>query len=89
MHEIMQFWFCEYIDNYVNQERGIYFDIEELPFTLSKNQNELFSNVLCFDNNDYRRKIDCFFDSIGNVEDGHASERIVDLILKSLQEKTI
>ncbi len=78
------FLFFPDIDNYIDNERGIYFDMKELPFTISTKKSELYRSITDFNYASYIGKVQSFLDSIGNVEDGKATARAVDYILKSL-----
>lgn len=71
-----------------NTERGFYYPLETTPFSIAVNNTELCENIINFDNKDYQRKIDEFLQDKGCIEDGHASERVVDLIEKIMKEGT-
>ena len=80
------FLFAPDRDHYEHQERGFYMNYEDLPYPISSSFEQLVENI-----NDYsvelqekRRK--AFLDQIGNVEDGHASERVVNDILDFLKK---
>ncbi len=62
------------------EDRGSYFELEELPFPLAENEDELISKIILFSESDYYNKIQTFSDELGLIEDGHASERICALI---------
>ncbi len=63
-----------------NTSRGFYFPLESTPFPVAVNNNELIENIENFDNEKYRREVEKFLEEKGCIEDGHASERVVDLI---------
>lgn len=63
-----------------DRERGLYVKLEELPFLISRNTDELCNNILNFDNDTYLKKLDEYFDKVGLIKDGHATERIVKMI---------
>ena len=67
-------------DDYISNDRNLYFDINELPFISVKNNEELISHIASFDHENYQRKLDEFLKSIGSYEDGHACERVLKLI---------
>lgn len=60
--------------------RGLYYPLEETPFPLAENNSQLINNILNFDNEKYQEKVKIFLQDKGCIEDGHASERVVDLI---------
>ena len=63
-----------------NTDRGFYYPLEETPFPIARNNDELAKNIENFDNNQYIKNVDKFLKDKGCIEDGHASERVVDLI---------
>jgi CDP-glycerol glycerophosphotransferase len=65
---------------YKNMERGLYFDLSELPIPFSVNMNQLLNNIYEFNNSDYLRKVSSFMDDIEPYEDGAASERVAQRI---------
>ncbi len=73
------FIFVSYIEKY-NTERGFFYPLEETPFPIAINNKQLLDNILNFDKDIYSDKVKFFLKDKGCVEDGHASERVVDLI---------
>lgn len=74
-------------DNYVNDERGVYMDIKELPYLFADSSEELYENIRAYDKEDSNQKEKRFLDKIGNFEDGHASERVVKDILSFMDKE--
>lgn len=70
-----------------NTERGFYYPLESTPFPVAVNNEQLADNILNFDNDKYQKDIDNFLADKGCMEDGHASERVVDLIEKIMKEE--
>lgn len=68
------------LDEYLENERGLYFDIMELPFPIAKSMDELCDILSGFNSEDYYAKLEAFMGSIGSFEDGHASMRVCDYI---------
>lgn len=64
--------------------RNSYFELKDLPFSKSTNEDLLEKSILKFDHNRYAGKVSNFFKRINLLEDGHASERVADLILKKI-----
>jgi len=58
------------IDRYISKDRGLYFDIRELPFMVAKNNAELFDGIRNFDSEIYKSKISDFSKKIGSFEEG-------------------
>lgn len=71
------FIFAKDINEY---NRGFYFNINDLPFSISTNSNELIENIINFNHDIYKEKIDEFFNEISLLEDGLASQRLVNYI---------
>lgn len=69
-----------------NNERGFYYPLESTPFPIAKNNEELIQNILDFDNEKYKREVEEFLTDKGCVEDGNATERVVDLIKEIIKE---
>lgn len=67
------------LDSY-NQSRGFYYPIEETPFPICRTNDELVAEILKFDMQRQKLAIDAFLKKRGCVDDGNASNRIVDLI---------
>lgn len=63
------------------KERGLYIDYRTLPFPKAYSFNELLDCITNFDLDRHKENMRLFLEKIGNVEDGHASERIVDDII--------
>lgn len=68
------------LDDYLSNERKLYFDFNELPFYISKTNEQLINNILNFDTNYYRDNLKIFFESIKLYEKGTASKEIVQVI---------
>ena len=62
------------------KERNFYTPIEEWPFPLAENNNELQRNILRFDETDYRQKVEAHQEALGSYENGHAAECLCELI---------
>ena len=73
------FTFAMDIEKY-NNERGFYFTLEEAPFPIATDSEQLAENIRNFDEVIYRQRVDAFLKEKGCMDDGHASERIVDQI---------
>jgi len=69
-----------------NDLHGLYDDVYKTPFSVSISNAELKNNILNFNNIKYKKSIDQFLKFKGCIEDGHASERVVDLIEKIIGE---
>lgn len=66
------------------QNRGFYFDLEELPFPIAKNNEELLKNIEEYDYTKYVDKLNVFLGRLGIKEKGIASKIVVAKILKKI-----
>ncbi|MBQ9664916.1 MAG: CDP-glycerol glycerophosphotransferase family protein [Bacteroidaceae bacterium] len=73
--------------DYQKQDRSLYFDIKDLPFTISLTQDELECQLGSFDEQKYVNDINKFLRDVGSYEDGHASQRVTKYIEKWIQRK--
>lgn len=68
------------IDNYLEKERELYFEFDELPFYFSKTEQELINNINTFNLADYNKNLKTFLVAVGVYEKGTASEELVERI---------
>ena len=69
-----------------DNKRGFYYPLSATPFPVAQSNKEMMENIENFDSEKYAQKVDEFLKGKGSVEDGHASERVVELI-KEITEK--
>ncbi len=74
------------IEHYERVERGFYMSLREMPYPISVTTDELYSEIICFDIEKCKTKCDEFLAKIGNKEDGHATERVVNEIIDFLDK---
>lgn len=85
-------WICDFVltgkpgfiyaadlHNY-NEERGFYYPLTSTPFPIAQNNEEMEANIRSFDEKAYEAGCRDFLKARGSVEDGHAAERIVQII---------
>ena len=65
-----------------NTERGFYYPLESTPFPVATDNDMLMENVRNMDMEKYNVRTDAFLQEKGCMEDGNASERVADLIMK-------
>ena len=69
------FLYATDIDTY---NRGFYFNLKELPFSLAENQSEILGNINSFNYDTYINNIKTYKDEIMCIrETGHSSEEVV------------
>lgn len=76
--------YCSDIEDYVNNERGLYFNPNDLPFPLAKSNDELIDKICDFDDVTYESSVNAFLKQVGSYENGHASEEVSNYILSEL-----
>jgi len=74
------FLYAPDVEHYLSDEYDLLIDIRELPFELAVTNEELLRMIESFDSQKYETTLNGFMDKYGVCEDGHASERAVDLI---------
>lgn len=66
----------EYLD-----DRGFYCPLCEWPYPRAHNSDELYKKITEFNEEEYKRNVESFFEKWKSFDDGHASERTVDRIM--------
>ena len=74
-------------DEYENHGRGLYHTMDFYPYSFADSFEELIENIGAFDEKAFEQDRQVFLDRIGNVEDGNASARAVELIKKNITAK--
>jgi len=67
------------------KQRGFYYPIETTPFSSANNSIELINNIRNFNDEKYQKDVEQFLKDKGCMEDGHASERIVEKIIELME----
>ena len=65
--------------------RGFYYSLEETPFPIARNTEEMQEKLRSFDMAKYQADCEQFLLDKGCYEDGHAAERIVDKMLELME----
>lgn len=79
------FQFATDIDEY-KKDRNFYFQLDNLPFSLSQNNDELEKAILEFDEEKYKNKVCHFFRDVGMIKTGTASDKCAELILEICED---
>lgn len=72
-----------YVDDYKEyvEDRGdLLWRYEEIPFPIATNNKELTEKIIEFNYDNYMKKLQDTFENIGLLEDGNATERVLDII---------
>ena len=78
------FIFATDIEEY-NNERGFYYKLEDTPFPIATNNEELLANIQAFDLPAYKTAVEAFLEGKGCVDDGQAAKRTARLIADVVQ----
>lgn len=68
------------LQEYLQNERELYFNLNELPFPLTEDNDQLSQCLTQFNKQKYLTTVDSFLSKIGNYEKGNASEKIYQFI---------
>lgn len=88
LREIPCFTYATDFERY-KAERGVYYEMEELPFPYARNNDELMHNIEVFDPEDYLNKWEAFKVRTGLHETGHAAKDIADKIVGFLHGESV
>ncbi|WP_313070467.1 CDP-glycerol glycerophosphotransferase family protein [Lacrimispora sp.] len=80
------FLYADDLDQYTEERGKLLWDMFSLPFSVAKNNDELVQNIAKFNAEEYKKKLDKFYQEHGVLEDGRASERVVDVIEEWLEK---
>ena len=78
------FMYVPDLDKYI-ESRGMYFEMDELPFPYARTNEEFMQNLEQFDEAAYRDKVDAFVKKIGYIDDGQSAKRIVDFLIEKME----
>lgn len=79
------FLFCHDLKHYQNEERGLYININELPFPIANDFNKLCDSIKEFDNDKYCKEVEKLKLQMGYCEEGNATEKAGDFIYSLLE----
>ena len=60
-------------------------DINDWPFLIAKDNDELTVNILNFDSDDFNFKIQKYLKALGTFENGNATNKVTNFILSNLK----
>lgn len=75
------FFYAYDLENYRDNLRGFYFDFEkEIPGPISQTTDQLIDDILHYDANQWKDKYQAYHDKFNHVDNGTASQKIIDII---------
>ncbi len=77
------FMYAPDLDYYI-KKRGLYFNVDELPFPCSLDNDQLVQQIREFDSEQYKADVQAFIDRIDYLADGHSAERVVDFLISKM-----
>lgn len=80
------FLFAKDYQDYLRKDRGTYFKLDEVPFTLSVYENELFENILHFSEDEYYMSCGEFEKRIGFNDSGEGACLLADIVWKHCEK---
>ena len=80
------FIYADDLEEYITERGQLMWDMYTLPFLVAKDNEQLVENIIKFDLELYKKRIDEFSREHGVLEDGHASERVGELIERFINE---
>lgn len=77
-----------YVPDYADYitSRGLYYPLSSTPFSIAEDFNELIASIRNFNQIEYEKKTDAFLKAKISFDDGNASKRIADLIIKHIEQ---
>ncbi len=77
--------FADDVQEYIQYRGKFMWEREELPFDIAENNDELEVNVMNFDFDRYLLRVREFMSKHEVIEDGHASERVADVVERCIE----
>lgn len=69
------------------QERNFYIPMDKLPYISAHSNEELKKTILNFEQEKYQLALKKFMDMMHNFDDGYASEKVADFLLKNVLKR--
>ena len=73
------FLFASDINEY-EKERGLYYDLRDLPFPLAQTNEELKNNIINFKEDEYKTNLEDFFLEVGLKDNSSSTEKVSKII---------
>lgn len=74
------FLYVDDLDEYIADRGKLTWNIEDIPFSMAKNNDELENNIKLFNKEKYLDRLESTFDKMQLLEDGKAAGRVADII---------
>lgn len=73
------------LNDYKKRERNLDFELEQLPFPISKSEEELYKKIESFSEIEYKEACNMFYNMIGLVSNTKASFEVVEIIKSKIE----
>lgn len=75
------------LEEYLKNERELYFSFDELPFRHVNTLSKLADAVTQFDKEEYKKRINAFLKKVGCYEKGNSAKNVVDMLEREVWNK--
>lgn len=79
------FVFAADIDNYINNDRGFFIPVEEWPYPIARTQEELYTNIIDFNEDEFEKNIQNHHKKEGSFESGSSAKAACEIIKKACE----
>lgn len=76
-------------DDYTKNQRELYFDFNQLPFSKTYTMEGLAEKIISFDETQYEENVNLFLKYINSYEKGESSKNVVDILEEVLSNEKI
>ncbi len=80
------FLYASDLENYLSNDRGFNLRYDKTPFPIAETNGQMIENIRSFDAKKYWNELANFLVELGFVDDGKASKRAADMIIKHINE---
>ena len=81
------FIFAKDYSDYLTKERGVYFKLNELPFSIADSDKQLEANIAGFSKVEYQTQIGKFMELTNCLETGKASQIAADYLINKMKKR--
>ena len=76
-------FFAYDLEDYKENLRGFYFDfVNDIPGPISRDTDQLIKDIKEYNEDSWKEKYKNYHDKFNGIDDGHASQKVIDVIKK-------
>ena len=76
-------FFAYDLEDYKENLRGFYFDfVNDIPGPISRDTDQLIRDIKEYNEDSWKEKYKNYHDKFNGIDDGHASQKVIDVIKK-------